>query len=166
MNRYRKQSLSNATPEPIFLNEKTQQRLYDIALRLLAFREHSRFELQRKLILKCQEASRIEIEAVLERLISENALSDQRFTELYIRARQQRGFGILRISKELSERGIPTELFEQLMADIDWLPLAETVRAKRFGKTLPLDFTERMRQMRFLQNKGFSHEDIQFLFRK
>jgi regulatory protein len=39
------------------------------------------------------------------------------------------------------------------------------VREKRFGTALPADFRERNRQMRFLQQRGFTPGQIARLFR-
>ena len=43
--------------------------------------------------------------------------------------------------------------------------LAGQVREKRFGSSMPGDFRERSRQMRFLQQRGFDAEQIRGLFR-
>ena len=52
----------------------------------------------------------------------------------------------------------PAEAFKA--AEIDWFALAVTVRCKRFGEAVPADFKERAKQQRFLQYRGFSHEQI------
>jgi regulatory protein len=39
------------------------------------------------------------------------------------------------------------------------------VREKKFGSALPADFRERSRQMRFLQQRGFTAEQIRGIFR-
>jgi regulatory protein len=43
---------------------------------------------------------------------------------------------------------------------------AETARHKRFGAPLPQDFAGRARQARFLQQRGFSAEQIRQVFKK
>ena len=139
--------------------------LHRTALRLLARREHTRVELQRKLMQKCPDASSTEIKTVLDALAAENSLSEERFTGAYIRMRVARGFGPLRILSELNERGIAAECATPHFAEIDWIDCAVLTREKRFGKTLPMDLTERSQQMRFLEYKGFSHEQIRLLFK-
>jgi len=68
----------------------------------------------------------------------------------------------------LRARGLDDDLISQSIAEFDaeWPVLARQVRAKRFGASLPADFKERSRQMRFLQQRGFTSEQISGLFRE
>ena len=43
--------------------------------------------------------------------------------------------------------------------------LFREVREKKFGTAMPADFKERNRQMRFLQQRGFTHEQIYSVFK-
>lgn len=124
-------------------------------------REHSRRELRGKLVAAGHEAEAVD--RLLAQLEQERLLSDDRFAEAYIRYRSERGYGPMRIKAELRERGIDDSLGnEQLRAaEVDWFELAEHVRHKRFGSGSPRDFKERARQMRFLQYRGFTSEQIQ-----
>ena len=103
-----------------------------------------------------------EIASLLELLIKSKLQSDQRFAESYLHHRSQRGFGSQRIKQELKERGVDARListtFEQ--ADINWFSLAASVRCKRFGEKNPANFKDRAKQQRFLQYRGFTHEQI------
>ncbi len=65
-------------------------------------------------------------------------------------------------------RGLDDDLISQSIAEFDsqWPVLARQVREKRFGAALPADFKERSRQMRFLQQRGFTTEQITGLFRE
>ena len=138
-----------------------QKSIYNQALGLLARREHSRSELRLKLQRKDQFETD-EIEAALTRLIENGLQSDQRFAENYVRYRSQRGFGCQRIQLELKERGVSPEIVEKTLqkAEIDWFALAVEVRCKRFGEHIPDDFKDRIKQQRFLQYRGFTHEQI------
>ncbi|HXK55123.1 MAG TPA: regulatory protein RecX, partial [Gammaproteobacteria bacterium] len=80
------------------------------ALRLLVAREHSRWELRRKL--NAHAAQPEHIERLLDRLEEQGVQSDLRFTQEYIAARGRRGFGPIRIAVELNERGIAAALVE------------------------------------------------------
>ena len=73
----------------------------------------------------------------------------------------------MRIRQELKDRGVGDDLIEQSLeaAAIDWQELAEQVRVKRFGSGAPEDYRERIRQSRFLFQRGFSSEQISRLFR-
>jgi regulatory protein len=42
----------------------------------------------------------------------------------------------------------------------DWVAVAREARRRRFGVSPPGDYPERARQARFLQYRGFSHEQI------
>jgi len=131
---------------------------------LLARREHSEQELARKLSTRGYAAD--VIEATLAGLVADHLLSNARFAEAFVNSRIQRGSGPQKIRAELRERGIPDELIDHsLAAHADsWLELAREVREKRFGRVQLLDFRERSRQMRFLQQRGFSADQIRDVF--
>lgn len=131
------------------------------AMNLLARREHSQQELHRKLLNKGFEAA--DIKPDLDRLSSEGLLSDERFTEAFINSRLKRGSGPIKIAMELQQRGISDELVNAYLdeRDAQWMESAHAVRIKRFGPSPPSDFKERARQMRFLQYRGFTMEQIQ-----
>ena len=140
------------------------QQSYATALRLLARREHSEFELRYKLI--GRHFSDSIVESVVMQLVDEGLLSDQRFAEVYARSRFERGYGPLRIRAELRERGISGDLTEQMLAGLSrrWVESAGRQRSKRFGHQLPADYRQRTKQMRFLQQRGFTAEQIQAVF--
>jgi regulatory protein len=130
------------------------------ALDLLARREHSRLELARKLRQKgCEDA---EIRQIVEDLAQEGWLSDARFAESYLRVRLEKGYGPSRIQGELRDRGVAVELIAELMdtCGVDWVAQAEKARRKRFGPVPPGSFRTHAQQARFLQQRGFSLEQI------
>ncbi len=129
-----------------------------VAMDLLARREHSALELGRKL--RQRGFERGEIEATLDTLIRERLLSDERFAEAYVHHRAGRGFGPLRIERELAERGIGPELAALMLEAHDWTALAVQAREKRFGPATPESPRERARQIRFLNYRGFSAEQV------
>lgn len=149
---------------PGFGNEPEQATPGEIrarAMGLLARREYSRRELQRKLRQKgYADAALAE---VLDGLVAERLLSDERFAESYARSRLQRGYGPLRIRAELQERGIDETGIEIALEGLeaDWQEQARAAREKRFGpEPPPGELKERARQTRFLQQRGFSHDQI------
>jgi regulatory protein len=130
----------------------------------LARREHSELELARKLTTRGYAADTVV--ATLADLVADSLLSNSRFAEAFVHSRVQRGSGPQKIRAELRERGIPDDLIDNSLdthAD-SWRELARQVRAKRFGNGQPGDFRERSRQMRFLQQRGFSAEQISRAF--
>jgi regulatory protein len=131
------------------------------ALNLLARREHTEHELTRKLTTKGYPAD--EIAQLIPKLVAENLLSNTRFLENYIHYRRNKGFGPLRIMGELRERGITEELIDHHLnfADNAWFAAVREVWRKRFKNQLPQSFKLRAQQMRFLQYRGFTQEQIE-----
>jgi regulatory protein len=143
----------------------TTRELRQAALALLARREHSTFELARKL--RTRGFSQSDLDPVLSSLQANGLLSDERFVEMFVRSRISRGQGPLKIRAELRERGIADGLIEAYLDDSaeSWGTRAEEARAKRFGKEKPNDQREWGRQARFLGQRGFEGEVIRRLLR-
>lgn len=133
------------------------------AMDYLARREHSRLELTRKLLQK--NFTQQEVDATLDQLEEEHLLDDHRFAESYTQSRVNRGFGPVRIKQELLERGITeTQAGEALSAwDDDWCRLAAEQQRKKYRRPAH-DYSERVKQARFLQYRGFTSEQIWQLF--
>jgi regulatory protein len=135
----------------------------DVAVRLLARREHAQSELHKKL---CERGYHEEvIFQVLEEFVNRGILSDERFTEVYVRSRFARGYGPLRIKNELKERSIATDLIQRYtsFSKDHCMNHMNAVRKKRFGLPIPEAIEERARQARFLQYRGFDLADIQHI---
>lgn len=88
------------------------------ALRLLGRREHSREELRKKLRKREWPADRVE--ALLDRLEQEGALSDLRFARSWVRHRAGRGLGPTRIRSELRQRGVAPEVVARAFQAFLW----------------------------------------------
>jgi len=131
-----------------------------VGIDLLARREHSRLELERKL--GARGFPDAVIAPVLDALEQSGVLATARFTESFIRSRLAKGQGPVRIRAELAERGVAEDQAAQLLRgdDVDWLAAARAVRRKRFGAAPPRDYRERARQARFLQYRGFTADQV------
>ncbi|RZI41458.1 recombination regulator RecX [Herbaspirillum sp. HC18] len=142
---------------------KLQMSLKARALKYLSAREHSRLELARKLSRYAQEGD--DIEALLDALESAKLLSQTRFSESLVHRRAAR-FGNSRILSELQSHGIDGDALQEIKAGLneDEASRAREVWRKRFGQA-PADAGERAKQMRFLQQRGFSHTAIQAAMR-
>jgi len=129
-------------------------------LDLLARREHSRLELERKLTRRGFPDA--VVAPSLDALERSGVLVATRFTESFIRSRVAKGKGPARIRAELAERGVAGEQAAELLrgGDVDWLTNARAVRRKRFGAEPPRDFHERAKQARFLQYRGFTSDQV------
>jgi len=130
------------------------------ALAMLARREHSRAELQAKL--NAAGFPQPIIVATVSALEREGWLSDERFTDAFIRVRRERGYGPVRIRAELRARGVSDELIDQRLdlRDPAWLRPLEQVWSKRFRARQGADLAERARQQRFFQARGYTTEQI------
>jgi regulatory protein len=137
-----------------------KQSLNERAMNLLARREHSVTELKNKLLKANFDID--DIYKVIAKLTETGLQSDERFAENYLRYRSQRGFGFQRIRLELKDRGVTDEIINDTLheADIDWFSLAASARCKRFGEQIPGTIQDRAKQQRFLQYRGFTHEQI------
>lgn len=130
------------------------------AIGLLARREHAGSEIKRKLHERGYDA---EITAeIVDELSRKRLISDERFAEVFIRSRATRGQGPVRLKAELRHLKVPTELIERYLGTIEiaWSALAAEARARKFGKILPDSMAERAKQVRFLQYRGFTADQI------
>ncbi|MCP5326207.1 MAG: regulatory protein RecX [Oceanospirillaceae bacterium] len=131
------------------------------AMDLLARREHSLAELQRKLSHRAQSAE--ELQAVLQQLITDGLQSDLRFAGMYIRTKCQRGDGLAKIRMGLKEKGITDALLQAALAEeeVDWFAMAADVARRRFE--LPVaDLRARDKALRYLVGKGYSFEQAKY----
>ncbi len=128
------------------------------ALRYISMREHSRLELARKLMRYAQETD--DVEGLLDWLENSRFLCQQRFSESLIHRRSAR-FGNNRIVAELYSHGIQGDDIAHAKADLQQgeARRASVVLLKKFSQPA-MDAQERARQMRFLQQRGFSHGAI------
>jgi regulatory protein len=137
---------------------RLNNQLLESALRLLARREHSRFELGRKLARHAQSLD--EINAVLAELESRRYLSEERFAEGLIR-RYAAKYGDAFIRHRLRQHQLPEALIADASAS---LKESEEARARALWErrftSASTDPRERLRQMRFLADRGFSHDLI------
>ena len=131
------------------------------AMDYLARREYGQRELEQKLIAAGFEAV-IATDAV-HKLSGEGLQDDRRFIENFVQSRINQGKGPVRIRQELGERGVSDGMIDEGFDDVaeDWYALARQIRGKKFGSDLPRNFTEKARQMRFLQYRGFESGHIQ-----
>ena len=130
------------------------------AMDLLARREQTRGELLQKLD-KAGFEPEIALDAV-QQLTDEGLQSDRRFAEAFVQSRYRAGKGPARIRAELRGKEIPGSMVDEVLSDFDgnWYALAVEVREKKFGAAPAEDFTEKARQMRFLQYRGFDPDHI------
>ena len=100
-------------------------------------------------------------------LEAERLLSDDRFVEALVRVRRRRGYGPLRIQRELQEKGVAEDVIERWLdvAGDAWLDEVRRVHRRKYGGQAPKSLGERAKQARFLQYRGFTFEQIQQVLR-
>lgn len=134
------------------------------AMDLLARREYSRYQLSDKLTSKLAlGAEHLDVlAAVLDRLIADDLLSDERFAAALVRSKLHKGQGPWRIAQELQKSGVSAELQSRALVEcgVDWYELAAAVASKKYGSRPAEDISEKARRSRFLQSRGFSSEHI------
>ena len=137
------------------------QKIKALALCLLARREHSRFELKRKLLL--HQFDHTLIDTVLDELQSKQWQDDARFAESYIRNRIEQGDGPVKIQYNLYARGVATALItDTLPTDFDfWI---EQIQRKWHKKCILSDRASKAKTSRFLQSRGFTLDQIKRYF--
>lgn len=128
------------------------------ALDYLAKREYSYAELGQKLKTYAEESD--DIPALLDDFKTRGWLSDARFTEQIVHARQAK-FGSAKIAHELREKGVADTLIADAIAQVKVSELdnAREIWRKKF-KSSPQSREEWAKQARFLQSRGFGFDMI------
>lgn len=128
------------------------------ALRLLAAREYSRAELERKLAAHAEEPG--QLQQALDELQGRGFINEQRVVDSVVHRRAPK-VGAGRIKQELQAKGLDAEQVAGAVAALQATELerAREVWRKKFGEP-PADANARARQMRFLAARGFSGEII------
>ena len=132
------------------------------ALRLLAAREQSRSELEKKL--KTHEETPGQLAAVLDELQAKDFISEARVVESVINRRQAK-LGASRIRQELFSKGIDKNAVVEAMASLKATELdrARELWQRKFGAKSDGQAPDRAaqaKQMRFLATRGFSGDVI------
>jgi regulatory protein len=128
------------------------------ALKLLAGREYSRFELERKLA--AREPDPAELQQALDELQAKGFLDEQRVVDSLVHRRAGR-LGAGRIRQELQAKGVDAERVAVAVASLNATEYerAREVWRRKFG-ALPQDAAQRAKQGRFLAARGFSGEVV------
>lgn len=136
--------------------------LRERALAALARREYARAELARKLAEYSDDAE--QLQALLDDLEQRDWLSDARYVEQLLHARQARD-GSYKILTSLRQQGIAEPLIKMAQQQLQTSEFARAQRVwqKKFACP-PTDARERAQQMRFMLSRGFDLAVINRLF--
>ena len=128
------------------------------AYRLLGRREYCVFELDQRLRRKWPGLAPGLLAELLEALVAENLLSDERFAESAARSLVQRQQGPLKIRAALRAKGVADALIARELERYSdqWVDLAASWLERQHPG--PLDFDARQNHYRRLVNRGFTHD--------
>ena len=145
------------------MNDDAYKAIYNKALDIISRREHSQKELSNKLIKKFNIPELVD--SVIHNLLEKNLINDCRYSEAYVVARKRKGFGPKKIGYELVSRGInENTASEAIDAEGGWNEAALKAFNKKFKAGISEDFKEQNKQKIFLQNRGFSFQEIDSVF--
>jgi SOS response regulatory protein OraA/RecX len=130
--------------------------MYVYALKLLRARDYSVARLDEKL------ANRFGSPAqdVIQQLLNKNFLNDRRFAENYIARRKEHGRAALR--EELEAHGVAVSLIDELLAQVAWPSIEESLadKMKRLKLRAPLQSRDAARLFRALVRLGYDEDAI------
>lgn len=128
------------------------------ALRLLAQREHSRLELERKL--SPHETEPGTLAPALDWLQAKGFINEARVADSVVQRKAAR-MGTARIAQELSQKGLSHELVQDTVAALrnSEAERAQAVWMRKFGQPAST-LQARAKQLRFLAARGFSAEVV------
>ncbi|MDZ4728610.1 MAG: regulatory protein RecX [Xanthomonadales bacterium] len=130
------------------------------AIRLLARREYAVGELHGRLCTKWrgEEGIRQLADELVDDLVNEGSLSDQRYVAAFVRSKRLRSQGPIKIRAELRQRQLSDALIEQALDQETevWIDVAAAWLARKHDGEL--EFEDRARFYRRLVNRGFNHE--------
>lgn len=134
--------------------------------KILARREHSILEIREKLQKKYPEEAE-ETEKIIKEFLEQNWISEERYTEAFIRNQLLKKIGPQKIKQKLLKKGIEKELIEEKLEEVfpitqqlDFiLELAknkyEILKNRKKGET---EFQLQQKVLKFLISRGFDFD--------
>ena len=144
--------------ESIFLTAK------DSAFRSLSRRAHSVFELRTKLFRKGWQKEIVQ--KVLDDLIDNNFLNDEKFADAFVEERSRKNVGINKLKSELMKRGVDRKISESLLNNLDRNSSFESafeLAGKKYTQLKDRGFDKskiRNKLYAFLLSRGFESDFI------
>ncbi len=130
------------------------------AIELLARREYSYAELEKKLLVLSEDD--ITIHKILDWLIEMELQSDARFTQMFLRSKALSGYGPVRIKLELKQKGINEYLIESSFEALafDWDEEVDRLVQKKVKEQSLDDMKLKNKVLGYLQRRGFTLDQI------
>ena len=132
------------------------------ALAWLSQRDYSEAQLRQRLVRLGGTVA--DVEQVMIWCKAQGYLDQQRFIDMLLRSRINKGYGLNYIVQECRAQQISRQqvLQTETALQTDWFSLAVKVYQKKYADSDITDYRERQKRMAYLQRRGFSNEQIQF----
>lgn len=146
--------------------EDEKETAYQHALRLLNYRSRSSSEVRQTLEKKGYSSE--VVDEILARLSQSGLLDDERFAQAWVENRTEfRPRGKRALALELRQRGLPQEIIEKAVEELDEEALAYQAGLKHSRKLDPSDWIVfRKKLYNFLLRRGFNYDVIGFTTKK
>jgi len=146
--------------------QEAREATYQAALRLLNFRPRSEAELRAKLAEKGFDPPLID--EVVQRLIEEHWVADERFARAWVESRAlSRPRGRKLIALELKRKGISEEVIQEAMADVSDADLAYQAAMRYTRRLSGVDYATFYKRLAgYLQRRGFDYATISETIRR
>lgn len=132
------------------------------ALAWLSRRDYSEAQLRQRLVRLGGITA--DIDQVILWSKAQGYLDQQRFIDMLLRSRINKGYGLNYIVQECRAQQISRQqvLQSETALQTDWFSLALKVYQRKYAGSDITDYRERQKRMAYLQRRGFSNEQIQF----
>ncbi|MEH6345463.1 MAG: regulatory protein RecX [Bermanella sp.] len=140
--------------------EYDEKALRHKAIELLARREYSYSELEKKLLLVSEDHETIL--RILDWLVEMELQNDERFTQMYLRSRALGGYGPVRIKLDLKQKGINEFLIENSFEELafEWSEEVDRLIIKKVKDLSLEDMKLKNKVMGYLQRRGYTLNQI------
>jgi regulatory protein len=153
-------------------NEPDPARTYDRALDMLARAPRSARDLRRRLLLKGELES--EVDVTVERLIASGLLNDAAYARAFVRSKvASQGFSRRRLQQELAKRGVARDVADAAIVEVlhddevDESAKIERVAQKKLRTLRGLDEeTQRRRLFSYLARRGYEVDEVRSVVRR
>ncbi|MDQ4080129.1 MAG: RecX family transcriptional regulator [Gemmatimonadota bacterium] len=153
-------------------NEPDPARTYNRALDMLARAPRSARDLRRRLLLKGEPES--DVDVTVERLTASGLLNDEAYARAFVRAKvASQGFSRRRLQQELAKRGVARDIADAAIVevlqddDVDEAANIERVAQKKLRTLRGLDEeTKRRRLFSYLARRGYEVDDVRAVVRR
>lgn len=147
-------------------SQDERNKAYERAIRFLGYRPRSRAEIDR--YLRAKGCSADVIDHTINRLVEKQYLNDEDFARFWLENRERyRPRGEQALRYELRQKGVPDEVIDTVLADLDEDELAWTAVESKLQHWSNLTEEELKKKITgFLSRRGFSYEIVHNVYHR